>query len=154
MKNLYDLRCFTRTMLFVFVGRLLANCRLEARRYIKVYPRLSLCVREERPDNRHQYQCHNHYDYEQRSTYFYVVHELQTTRAIYHGVRRCCNRGHVCGRCRETNSQYYRRRAGAQRLRNRQTNRAEQCSSGGVGHELGQQTSNHEQYGHFLFCLF
>lgn len=27
MKNLYNLRCFTRTMLFIFVGRLSANCR-------------------------------------------------------------------------------------------------------------------------------
>ncbi len=57
-----------------------------------------------------------------------------------------CYSGHVCGRGREANGQYYGRRAGAQRLGNGQTNRAQQRGCGGVGHKLGQHTSNQEQY--------
>ena len=88
-------------------------------------------LRKERPYHRNNNQAYNKAYQHQTGSAFHIVHKFVATGTEYQSTRRSANGSCECAGCSNSN---------------RYTNRAQQRSRSGVGHELCQEAGDGKQY--------
>ena len=101
---------------------------------------------EERPYHRNNNQAYNKAYQHQTGSAFHIVHKFVAAGTEHQSTRRSANGSCECAGCSNSNRHYHSLGICIQLFSNRYTNRAQQRSRSGVGHELCQEAGDGKQY--------